>query len=434
MKRKRFLRTVVCAALVAGMLIGCGSGLSISNDPFTSAASRQTESSSLRQEQLTESSVTQAVSHQTSAGTSSKAPDVGAEEPILSETDRLLQQMTLRQKVGQLFFIRPDSLDLTQTQEQIINSSASGVTSLTESMRETLAHYPVGGIVMFGKNITSPEQIITFNEALQNAADIPLFISADEEGGLVSRLANHPAFDLPKYESAADVGSSGDASDALEMGQTIGAYLKKYGFNMDFAPVADVNTNPNNPVIGTRAFSSDADTAARMAAAMAQGLRQEGISPVFKHFPGHGDTAQDSHYGIAVSYKTQEEMERCEWLPFEAAGSGDCIMMGHIALPAITNDMTPASLSYDIVTGILRNQLGFQGVVMTDSLEMGAITDEYESGEAAVAAILAGCDILLGPDGLQEAFDAVVKAVEDGTISEQRLDESVRRILEFKQR
>lgn len=347
----------------------------------------------------------------------------------ISETDAILDQMTLREKVGQLFIIRPDSLDPAQTSEQVNTAAAAAATELTEPMADTLHDYPVGGIILFGKNIENAEQLTGFIAALQQASDIPLFMAVDEEGGSVARLGNHPAFPVPQYESAAAVGKSGDPSDALAMGSTIGEYLRQYGFNMDFAPVADVNTNPQNPVIGNRAFSSDAAIAAQMANAMADGLKEQQIIPVFKHFPGHGDTAEDSHSKIAISYKTQEEMQACEWLPYESLTAEDCVMVGHIAAPNITGDLTPASMSGEIVTGILRQQLGFDGLVITDSLAMGAVINEYDSAEAAIRAIEAGCDILLGPENFQEAFDAVLTAVETGRISEQRIDESVCRIL-----
>ena len=216
------------------------------------------------------------------------------------------------------------------------------------------------------------------------------------------------------------------------MGQTIGGYLKDYGFNMDFAPVADVNTNPGNRVIGTRAFSSDPETAALCVRAMADGLRQSGIIPVFKHFPGHGDTAEDSHQKIAVSYKTRQELLDCEWIPFLEAEDREAIMVGHIALPEITGDLTPATLSAAVVADCLRGSLSYQGLVITDSLAMGAVTQSYTPGEAAVAAIEAGCDILLMPPDLGEAFQAVMAAVEDGTIPESVLDRHVLRILNTK--
>lgn len=413
------MKKICLAVLLVNLIIlsGCGQTEQVSQEKTTIQVLQQEETTTraLQQEETT----VQALQTEETSG---------------QTVDSLLARMTLREKVGQLFMVRPDALDLTLGQNQIEASDAEGVTVLTENMAETLKDYPVGGVVMFGKNIKSPEQITAFNESLQEASDIPLFIAVDEEGGLVARLANNPAFDLPKYTSAADAASGGDPAAVLEMGSTIGGYLQMYGFNMDFAPDADVNTNPDNPVIGTRAFSSDAETAAQMASAMADGLRQQGIIAVFKHFPGHGDTAQDSHKGIAVSYKTKEQMETCEWLPFQEADSNDCIMVGHIAVPEITGDFTPATMSYTIVTDILKNQLGFQGLVITDSMEMQAVTDGYNPGEAALCAIGAGCDILLMPDGMQEAFDEVVTAVEDGRLSEQRLDESVRRILMFKQK
>lgn len=340
----------------------------------------------------------------------------------------LMQEMTLRQKVGQLFIVHPDSLDPPP------NPDEKCAVGCTPAMMEALQQYPVGGIIMFGENIESPDQIRKFNTDLQACAEIPLFLCIDEEGGLVARLANHKAFDLPKYRSAASVGKSGDPSKALEMGRTIGGYLKEYGFNVDFAPVADVNTNPKNTIIGSRAFSSKPETAAQMAAAMAEGLREEGIIPTFKHFPGHGDTAEDSHDALAVSRKTAEELAGCEWIPFESATENDMIMMGHIALPGILPDRTPATMAPEIVTDVLKNQLGFQGLVITDSLEMGAITAQYTSDEAALYALKAGCDIILMPANLETAFEAVVEACETGELSKDHLDATVERILRFKER
>lgn len=363
-------------------------------------------------------------------------PVTEAETPPATETEpadplvELLESLTLREKVGQLFIVRPDTLDPSLSVEEIEDSNAHGVTSLTDAMLETLQEYPVGGIVQFGKNLESPQQITDFNRQLQEASTVPLFLCVDEEGGLVARLANHSGFDLPKYKNAASIQTE---ADALEMGRTIGAYLADYGFNVDFAPVADVNTNPDNPVIGNRSFSSQPEVAAALASAMADGLNEQGIIAVFKHFPGHGDTAEDSHSGIAITYKTAGEMAQCEWLPFLQADEKDCIMVGHIATPNITGDLTPATMSRQVVTEILREQLGFEGLIITDSLAMGAVTESYSSGEAALAALNAGCDILLGSYDLTEAFDAVVAAVENGSFPMETLDEIVLRILRFKQ-
>lgn len=331
----------------------------------------------------------------------------------------LLADMTLEEKVGQLFLVAP---------EQLL-PKVGPITAVSGALGEAMAQYPIGGIILFGDNILSPAQLEAFNQELRLSCDIAPFLAVDEEGGIVARLANSAAFDLPRYPNAAAIGTE---ADALEMGGTIGAYLRQYEFNLDFAPVADVNTNPYNPVIGSRAFSSDPEVAARMAAAFTAGLNEHGIIGCYKHFPGHGDTAQDSHSGLAVTYKTRQEMEGCEWLPFREAGSADFVMVGHIAAPEITGDRLPATLSHVLVTEILKGDLGFTGLVITDAMNMGAITKDYSAGEAAVAALAAGCDIILMPKNLPEAFDAVIAALESGTLTTQWLDATVRRILEFK--
>lgn len=332
--------------------------------------------------------------------------------------ESLLAGMTLREKVGQLFIVRPEALD------------PSGVTEVTAGLAAALKEYPVGGLSLFAANLVSPLQITAFNRALRESCAITPFLAIDEEGGEVSRLSNHGSFDLPQYKNAASIS---DVPEATEMGRTIGAYLREFGFNLNFAPVADVNTNPTNPIIGTRSFSPDPETAAAHAFAMAEGLTQQGIIPTYKHFPGHGDTQQDSHKGIAVSGKTAEEQMRCEWIPFRRATARDCIMVGHVALPAITGSMIPATLSKQVVTGILKELLGFQGLIMTDGMEMGGIANDYASGEAAIAALRAGCHIILIPENFRDAFRAVLDAVSSGQLSEAWLDETVRKILLFKQ-
>lgn len=358
------------------------------------------------------------------------AESAAAAAPTPTPAPVTADMLTLEQKVGQLFIVRPDALDLTLSQETINDAHADGVTAVTNDMRKILQQYPVGGICQFGKNIESPSQLARFNADLQAASATPLLIAVDEEGGLIARLANNDAFNLPRYASAAAVGASGDPADAREMGQTIGSYLKTYGFNMDFAPDADVNTNPDNPIIGERAFSSDAATAAQMAAAAADGLRENGILPTLKHFPGHGDTAEDSHTDLAVTYKTREELENCELLPFAADTGLHAVMVGHIAAPNVTGDMTPAALSPTLIGMIPDAE---NALIVTDSLAMDAITAAYTPGEAAVLAIQAGCDVLLMPNSLPEAYAAVLDAVQNGTISEARLDQSVNKILHYKE-
>ena len=363
-----------------------------------------------------------------------QAPTETTEAP--TEPDPLvlqLEAMTLEEKVGQLFMVTPGTLGLPQIKAPMEALSQEQLTQMENAIREIFAKYPVGGIVQFAADLYSPEQITAYNALLQRAAEIPLFLGIDEEGGTVARLANHSAFDLPQYQSAGAVGASGNPEDSLKMGQTIGAYLGEYGFNMDFAPVADVNTNPNNPVIGNRAFSSHCNVAGQMAKAMAEGLEEQGIVPVFKHFPGHGDTAQDSHEEVAYSHKTLEELQACEFIPFSGLTENQCVMVGHIALPEVTGNMTPATLSSEIVTGLLREKLGFRGLILTDSMVMEAITDNYSSAEASLLALEAGCQIILQPADFPSAFDGIVEAVEAGTFPEEQLNAVVLQILRFKQ-
>ena len=348
-------------------------------------------------------------------------------EEATDAVEAKLTTMTLRENVGQLFWVRPETLDFSLNPEK---------KTLTQTMRQNLEQYPVGGIAVFKKNIQDENQLSSLIADFQSASKIPMIVAVDEEGGAVARLANHEAFSLPKYTSARDIGKTGDPEQARQMGRTIGGYLRFYGFNLDFALVADVDSNPANPVIGRRAYSTDAQQTAQMVAAAVEGFHEAGMLCTVKHFPGHGDTGQDSHYGTATSYKTWEEMKAMEMLPFEAgiAAGADVVMTAHITTPNATTDGLPASLSYTMITERLRGELGFQGVIVTDALEMNAIKNHFTPAESAVAALRAGVDVLLMPSDLRAAFDGVVQAVEDGTLSEERLNESVRRILTLKQK
>lgn len=364
----------------------------------------------------------------------SSAALAAAQNVVAAETESgaalTAADLTLEQKVGQLFILRPDTLDKAANAVQTGVGQTKGTTAISDALRTNIQKYHVGGFCQFSQNIVSPEQISQFNRDLQAASDIPLFLAVDEEGGSVARLANTKTFKLPKYKSAATVGTKGAAA-AYEMGNTIGRYVRSYGFNIDFAPDADVNTNPKNPVIGTRAFSSDAMKAAELSSAAGQGIADAGVIPTFKHFPGHGDTAQDSHTGIAYSYKTLEQIQTCELLPFVAASAvtPHAVMVSHISMPNITGDNTPATLSRQIIDLIPDAD---RTLIITDSMEMEAISKVYSSGEAAVKAILAGCDVILMPADFEEAYTAVLTACQNGTISAERLDKSVTKILQFK--
>ena len=338
------------------------------------------------------------------------------------------KKMSLREKVGQLFIVRPESLEPAIRYDSDAELPPYKLQAVSEGMRRRAAEYPVGGVLLYGHNITDPAQLKRFVRDLKALPGAPL-LCIDEEGGRVSRLANNPAFDVPRYESAAAMAAAGPEA-TYEAARAIGGYLKRYGFDIDFAPVADVNTNPENIIIGTRAFSDNPRHAAPLVAACVRGLQDAGVTACLKHFPGHGDTLADTHLGFAFTRKTWQQMTACEMVSFREGirAGARLIMAAHIAAPAVTGTDVPSTLSPVILTEKLRGELGFDGVIITDALEMGAITRQYGSGEAAVRALQAGADLLLCPLDLCAAFDAVVNAIRAGVLSEARLEESLSRI------
>lgn len=342
-----------------------------------------------------------------------------------------LSQMTLREKVGQLFYIRPESLDPEIEYATSADLPDVRLQDVNGRMKETASRYPMGGIVLFAHNIRDGEQLARFVADIRALPGAPL-LCVDEEGGRVARLANNPAFGLPRYESMAAFRSPGEVKEAAF---TIGSYLKRLGFDIDFAPVADVNTNPENIVIGNRAFSDQPKDAAKKVKAYVKGLRKAGVLGCLKHFPGHGDTQADTHFGYAVSGKTWEEMAACEMIPFKAGirAGAPLVMTAHIAAPAVTGSDVPSTLSPEVLQGKLRGELGFEGAIITDALEMGAITRQYSVPEACVLALEAGVDILLCVKDYPACFEAVLAAVQEGRLTEGRIDESVRRILRLRQ-
>ena len=350
--------------------------------------------------------------------------------PPPAEVEAMLKKMTLREKVGQMFFVRVESLDPSiewTTYDDLANLKNQ---EITMKMRKVNHDYPVGGIILYAWNIEDETQLASIIKQVRSLNGSPL-LCIDEEGGRVSRIANNPNFHVKKYESMAAIGATGDPKNAYECGNTIGTYLKRYDFDIDFAPVADVNTNPDNIIIGPRAFSDDPAVAVPMVTNYLQGLKDAGITGCIKHFPGHGDTTNDTHSGYVQSLKTWDEMNQCEMVTFRAGIQWGCqlIMTAHIAVPNVTGTNIPSTLSSVVLQDKLRGELGYQNIIITDGMEMGAITMHYTSGEAAVGSIKAGVDIVLGPRDFTEAFDAVIAAVNNGTLSEERINQSVRRIL-----
>ncbi|MCQ2165899.1 MAG: glycoside hydrolase family 3 protein [Bacteroidales bacterium] len=352
------------------------------------------------------------------------------------EITRLVKRMTLKEKVCQMFIVRPESLVCPQ------DPLSLDLTEFNSDMADFFSEYPVGGFCIFPKNIVSPEQLSKFTGGLRSlsyrsgARSLPFrpLLCIDEEGGRVARIANTDSFGLKKFESMTALAADNDEEKIYDASFYIGSYVKEYGFDIDFAPVADVNTNPDNIIIGPRAFSDNPETAARMVTSYLSGLSDAGIKGCIKHFPGHGDTRNDTHLGYAASNKTWDEIDACEMVPFKAgiAAGVQLIMIAHIAAPNVTGTDLPSTLSSVILQEKLRGELGYKGLIITDAMEMGAITLKYGPAEAAVASVKAGTDIILLPADLKKAVDGIVRAVRKGEISEKRIDESVCRILSFK--
>ena len=363
---------------------------------------------------------------------SSSGPE--GDTPANSGTSSLdINKMSIREKVGQMFFVRPEALDTSIHWNEYAELPDYKLQHVNETMLTINRDYPIGGMILYAHNIVDEAQLGEFIDEIRELNGSPL-LAIDEEGGRVARIANNGNFDVPKYESMAAIAESGDPDEAYKAAFTIGSYVKEYGFDIDYAPVADVNTNPENVVIGPRAFSDDPETAAKFVVSYLNGLDSAGVIGTLKHFPGHGDVKTDTHSGYAETNKTWEEMLECEMVPFKAGikAGAKMIMTAHIAAPKVTGDDLPATLSPVILQDKLRGELGFKGIIVTDAMDMGAITTQFGNAEAAIKSIQAGVDVVLCSREFTQVFDAVVKAVENGKIKENRIDESVKRILDLK--
>jgi beta-N-acetylhexosaminidase len=357
---------------------------------------------------------------------------------VKTYTVRSREEMTLWEKVGQLLMIQ----DYT-----VLGKHTFTVNS---TLRQEFQDYPCGGYILKAENVQSPSQLTKFTADLHDLADYPL-LTIDEEGGRVARIglggsgqqyaANFGEICTTNASRQAEtVGKTGNSANAYASGNYIGTYLRNFGLDVNLAPVADVNSNPNNPVINNRSFGSDPILVANMVVQYLHGLQDAGVEGCLKHFPGHGDTGTDSHTGYTVSNKTWNQMLACEIVPFRRGIENEAkmIMTAHITLPYVmpSNAVVPSTLSYFILHNKLRQELGFQGVIITDSMGMGAITKYYSRSEAAILALKAGCDILLGPANnvseYETVYNAIYNAVLSGEIPESRIDESVDRILALK--
>ncbi len=325
------------------------------------------------------------------------------------------KQLTLDEKIAQMFIVsyRQKSMD--------------------EQLESILALKP-GGFILFKENFSTYENTMKLIEQIENSADIPLWMAIDQEGGRVQRLSPTEQLNATLIPPMSILGKTRNTKLAYQVGTTIAEELRVFGVNMDFAPVLDVVEDENNQVIGDRSFGSDAKLVADMGLSLAEGLEDSHVLAVYKHFPGHGATITDSHHELPVITKTKQELLATDLLPFQKAidAGAKVIMVGHLAVPNLTGDEIPASLSKSVVTDLLKTEMGYQGLVVTDALNMGALTKYYSEKQIYEMAINAGVDLLLMPVDLKRAISDIKESINEGTIQEEQIDTSIQKILKFK--
>ena len=341
------------------------------------------------------------------------------EEKLDAYVDERIAQMPLEDKVAGLFVVRPEAITGVGTAVQA-----------GDGTRQALEANPVGGLIYFDQNIQSEAQLKEMLENTARYAKYPLFLAVDEEGGTVSRIGSSIG---PKTDSAEAIGETGNPENAYQAGAAMGTALYGLGFNVDFAPVADL-ANVEGSIMEGRAYGSDVSVVSSFVNAMVRGLQEQKVSACLKHFPGMGSATEDTHDGKVSTDRTAEQFWAEELAVFQAGinEGADMVMVSHMAAPALTGDNEPSIFSRTLVTGILREQMGFQGVIITDALDMGAISQYYAADEASIMAVLAGCDMLLMPEDYEKAYTGVLEAVRSGNIDEERINDSLRRIYRIK--
>lgn len=348
-------------------------------------------------------------------------------DPLTQEAISVVAGMTLEQKVAQMFIVTPDGL-----------TGSNGATVVGNTTKSVYATYPVGGLIYENDNFQTREQIQAMLTAMESLSKdtiaLPIFLGVEEEGGKASVVASKSPIDVDNIDNMSTIGATADNASAYEAGQKIGNYLYDLGFNMNFAPVADVLTNSNNSAMANRSFGSDSAMVGAMVSSVLDGLAENNIIGVVKYFPGYGSTSGDGTEGAVSTEKMLEELTASELVPFHQAidaGAG-FVMVGHVSVPNITGSEIPSSLSEYMITQVLRNNMGFSGIVITDAMNKKAITNAYGSADAAVAAVEAGADIILMPEDFKEAYNGVIEAVKSGVISEERINTSLVRIVKAK--
>lgn len=419
-RKRRVKNQVIAYVVLAVILIGLIAGGMVLANKVISAVKDKKQAEEL-QKQLEELSETETEPPVVEAPSESAEP-IEESDYVGEAVESIIAGMTMEDKVAGLFIITPEALTGTDT---VIKAG-----SVTE---QSLAERPVGGLIYFAKNIKDSAQLTEMLQNTRSWSKNHIFLGVDEEGGTVSRVAGNGLAD--DVGSMADIGATGDTAAAQEAGAAIGGYLSGYGFNLDFAPVADVVAE-GNTTIGSRSFGSDPNLVAPMVAATVEGMQSSGVSACLKHFPGLGDTTEDTHEGMASTDKSLEDFNAVDFPVYQAGINAgvDMVMVSHLSAPNVTGDNTPASLSEKMITELLRGQLGYQGIVITDAMSMTAITDYYTADEAAIKALQAGADMILMPEDFETAYNGVLEAVNNGTLSEERINESLRRIFRVKEK
>ncbi|MFR9240130.1 MAG: beta-N-acetylhexosaminidase [Clostridium baratii] len=328
------------------------------------------------------------------------------------------------------------NMSLDEKIGQLVVSGFYG-TSLDENILKLIKEDKISGVILFNRNVKDSNTLLSLNNSLKESNKnnkLPLFISVDEEGGLVTRMPK----EIKRLPTNKYIGSLNNKDLSYKVGEILGEQLSYFGFNMNFAPVLDINSNPNNPVIGNRSFGNNKDIVANLGTSTMKGIQSKNIISVVKHFPGHGDTSVDSHVNLPVVNYDINRLNSFEFVPFKTAiqNGANAVMVGHILLPKIDNKY-PSSMSYEIVTNILRKDLGFDGLVVSDDMTMGAITENYSIEEASVKSINAGVDLLLvcqKYENTENVLKALKEAVLNGTISKERLDNALYNIISTKKK
>lgn len=404
-------KAVVVALLLALVLVGIGAGAWLA----VGGAEQQAEEEAAQSQADGEAEPVEIL----------KDPkaELSEEDKLQNRIQKIVDGMTVEEKCAQLFVVRPE--DVTGVAAQTLASEAT---------QKALEQYPVGGICYFAKNLIDPtqtkEMLANTKAYYEEITGLPLFCAVDEEGGTVLRIGSNAVFGVERVGNASACASTEEAqADAM----TIGNYLTELGFNVDFAPVADIASIEGSSM-ALRSFGTTADEVVPKVKAQVEGYLSTGVLCCAKHFPGIGGTVADSHDGSIVSDKNVDEMLESELKPFEAAIESGVpfVMVGHLSCPNITGNMLPASLSADVIEGVLRDRLGYDGIVITDSLGMGAVLNVYASDRVGVEVIKAGADMILMPADFATCYQGVVDAVNSGELSEERIDASLKRILRVK--